>query len=147
MAVRKDAGGIEYDLLLQPGAALEQVRVRFSGARSVELDPSGVLHLETAVGTLRHTPPRAFETSEDGARREIECRLIPLGGESAAALAPNPVTASLADQILGAFPSLPGFQQTPLGGDPYAPGVYSTVWPGIDSNAYFDGFVLALSTP
>lgn len=79
VVVRKSGGGIEYDLLLHPGASLDQVRVRFTGARSLTLDAEGMLRIETAVGSLRHSPPRSFELHEDGRRSEILCELVELG--------------------------------------------------------------------
>ncbi|MGH7149135.1 MAG: hypothetical protein ACREIU_00480, partial [Planctomycetota bacterium] len=65
---REEAGRLEYDLLASRGADLSTVAVRCEGAQGLGIDPSGDLRIETALGDLRQTPPRAWKEGEGGAR-------------------------------------------------------------------------------
>ncbi|HYP26782.1 MAG TPA: hypothetical protein VE262_08695 [Blastocatellia bacterium] len=74
MRVREESGRIEYDLILAPGASLDEVVVRADGASRLEVAGDGSLILETAAGPLRQTPPRTWEELPNGERRSVECR-------------------------------------------------------------------------
>lgn len=62
--------GLEFDLLVGPGAEPGGVRMAFEGATAVRVAEDGALECETAAGTLRQLPPRVFQTIADE-RREI----------------------------------------------------------------------------
>ncbi len=70
---------LEYDLVVAPGADPGSVVLRFDGARSAEVDPSGDLLVRTAGGILRHGRPVAWQEVE-GARRPVSARFAPVGG-------------------------------------------------------------------
>jgi hypothetical protein len=59
---------LEYDLEIAPGADPGQVRLAFSGASDVRLDPDGSLLL----GALRQLPPVAYQ-ERDGVRERVQC--------------------------------------------------------------------------
>lgn len=65
---------LEYDLVIAPGADPRQVEWQFEGARSVRSGESGDLEIDTEAGNLRWRKPLVYQTSEDGARREVEGR-------------------------------------------------------------------------
>ena len=64
-----EQGQMEYDFEVSPGADLEQINLRFSGAESVLVDEaSGDLVIKTKAGELRHHQPIAYQVAEDGKR-------------------------------------------------------------------------------
>jgi hypothetical protein len=65
-------GKIEYDLVVRPGADLEAVRVRFEGAQSVTLNPSGAIVIRTESGEVVQTPPVGFQYRSER-ERQIPC--------------------------------------------------------------------------
>lgn len=68
---RADGGVLAYDLHLAPGASLAELTLRVDGADSLTLADDGALHVRTALGILRQTPPVTFAVAADGARREV----------------------------------------------------------------------------
>lgn len=61
-------GELEYDLVLEPGARLEQARVRFDGVRDVRLDAAGNLQLDTGTraGVITQRRPVAYQVGPEG---------------------------------------------------------------------------------
>ncbi|MCK6480775.1 MAG: hypothetical protein L6R43_11705 [Planctomycetes bacterium] len=80
-----DAGNLEYDFLLAPGADPAAIRLRFTGAGTPSLSPSGDLLLPTAGGVLRHGRPRLHQEAR-GRRRPVEGRFL-LGADGAVGFA------------------------------------------------------------
>ena len=66
---------LEYDFYLAPEANPEAIRLRFSGAQRVWLDPMGDLRIETTVGEIRHHRPFAYQ-EVNGSRRQVACRFL-----------------------------------------------------------------------
>ncbi len=58
----------EYDFVVAPGADPRAAEVRFEGARSMRLDESGDLLIETAAGEARQPRPVIFQETADGRR-------------------------------------------------------------------------------
>src|SRR3990172_4828009 len=56
-------GELEYDLVLQPGADLQQVRVRFEGASALRPDGDGATILATPHGDVIHTVGASWQGS------------------------------------------------------------------------------------
>lgn len=79
LRVRGNAGSLEYDLLIEPGADLEQVEVRVEGAEGLLCDGGGGLEIRTASGTVRQRPPVAWESLPGGGSRPVACRCVPRG--------------------------------------------------------------------
>ena len=73
--VREEAGRLEYDLLLAPGADLAQVVIRADGTTGLALESDGSLLLATAEGSLRQTLPRTWEELPTGEKRAIQSRV------------------------------------------------------------------------
>ena len=61
---------LEYDFVVAPGASWRSIRLAFSGAQAVEIDPNGDLKLQTRWGWLRHRRPRVYQQLASG-RSEI----------------------------------------------------------------------------
>ena len=76
--VREEHGRLEYDVMLAPGARLEDVVVRAEEACGLELEPDGSLSIQTAAGTLRQSPPRTWEVLADGRTRPVASRFVRL---------------------------------------------------------------------
>jgi hypothetical protein len=65
--------GLEYDLLVAPGADPGAIAIAFDGAKSAALDAEGNLEVRTDGGVLRHGRPSAWK--ETGGRRiPVEAR-------------------------------------------------------------------------
>lgn len=62
---------VEYDFEVAPGADPSRIRLRFDGARRVELTAEGALGIETAAGRLEHLAPRIHQP---GGSREVAGR-------------------------------------------------------------------------
>jgi len=61
---------LEYDFVVAPGASWRSIRLAFSGAQAVEIDPDGDLKVQTRWGWLRHRCPRIYQQLASG-RTEI----------------------------------------------------------------------------
>jgi hypothetical protein len=57
-------GRLEYDLVLSPGADLSRAVLRYRGAKSLSIDPTGELVVHTALGELREEAPRLYQEAE-----------------------------------------------------------------------------------
>jgi len=65
---------LEYDVILDAGAQLNDVVVRVDGARGLRVDTHGGLIVETSCGPVRQLPPRTWQVLPDGTRRSVTCR-------------------------------------------------------------------------
>ena len=63
---------LEYELEIAPGADLSRAVLRYRGARSLTIDPSGGLVIRTRRGTMREAPPFFYQ--------EISGRRIAVAG-------------------------------------------------------------------
>jgi hypothetical protein len=52
---------LEYDVVVAPGADVKQVRLRFDGTGSLEVDQNGDLALHTRAGDVRQYSPRVYQ--------------------------------------------------------------------------------------
>jgi len=71
---------LEYDFILQPGAAPDQIRFRIAGADSVQVDAAGNLVLKIGSEEIRQHQPVVYQTTR-GVRSEVRAgyRLNPDG--------------------------------------------------------------------
>lgn len=67
-------GQLAYDLLLAPGASVDQIVVRVDGIHDMYLDDTGSLNLDTRGATLRQSPPVAWYQLPSGEREPVQCR-------------------------------------------------------------------------
>jgi hypothetical protein len=74
-------GRLEYDVLLQPDADLEQVVIRTVGVTGIEIAADGGLILQTAAGSLRQTAPVTWEELPDGTARRLQSRFRKIDAE------------------------------------------------------------------
>ena len=74
------SGKLEYDVVLQPGAELEDVVVGVEGATDLFIEPDGTLVMETSVATIRQEAPKTWQVAANGTREEIECTYRVLDG-------------------------------------------------------------------
>src|SRR5919201_3685465 len=61
VAFRGDAGRLEYDVVLQPGADARQIRLAYRGAKNLALDQPGNLSVHTSLGVLTDARPRSYQ--------------------------------------------------------------------------------------
>jgi hypothetical protein len=78
VVVRTQDGHLEYDVNLQPGAALDDVVVRCEGAEDLVVGEDGALLMQTALGPVRSEPPLTWETLPDGGRRLLAANYVRL---------------------------------------------------------------------
>jgi hypothetical protein len=78
--LREHQGRLEYDVLLAPGAALDDVVVRCEGISRLELAGDGRLLLHTAAGeVLTQSSPTTWAELPEGGVRALACRYVLLG--------------------------------------------------------------------
>ncbi len=63
-----EGGGLEYDLVVSPGADPSAVTIDIDGARSVDVDASGALVAHTDAGDVRQEAPRIYQQTSAGRR-------------------------------------------------------------------------------
>jgi len=73
LAFRGDRGRVKYEFRVQPGAEVENIRLRYEGANRPTLDAEGNLRIETAAGVLVDERPRSYQEI-DGKRVAVESR-------------------------------------------------------------------------
>lgn len=64
-------GNVEYDVLIEPGAVLEDLVIQIEGAEHFVLADDGSLALATPLGVVRQLAPVAWEEVSGGARRPL----------------------------------------------------------------------------
>jgi hypothetical protein len=69
---------LEYDFHVAPGANPKDIRLAFSGARSLRVDAQGDLVLRVGVGEVRQLKPVIYQ-EVDGVRRQIAGRYVMKG--------------------------------------------------------------------
>jgi hypothetical protein len=70
---------LEYDFVVAAGADPELIRVRFAGARKVEIERGGDLVLHTAGGQVRQHKPFVYQEVEGGGRQQIASSYVLTG--------------------------------------------------------------------
>ena len=72
-----DSQGIKYDFIINPGADILQIKIRYEGVDNLTISDTGDLQAETKFGLIHENIPLIFQ--RDGRnRREIEGRYIML---------------------------------------------------------------------
>jgi Big-like domain-containing protein/carboxypeptidase family protein/beta-propeller repeat-containing protein/IPT/TIG domain-containing protein len=70
-----NAGQLEYDFIVAPGADPRSIKLHYDGAKHLSLAENGDLVLKIAGGEIRQHKPVVFQELENG-RHEIDCRYI-----------------------------------------------------------------------
>lgn len=65
-----DAGALEYDFLVHPGASARQIALDISGASAVRIEPDGALAIATPAGEIRWNKPEVYQW-KDGVRQHV----------------------------------------------------------------------------
>lgn len=78
-------GQLKYDFMLQPGADLSLIRIKYNGASETSLSEDGSLHIRTPLGILTEDAPVAW-TAKD--KKNVACNFVQKNGEWGFATAP-----------------------------------------------------------
>jgi hypothetical protein len=78
-----DVQQIKYEFRVHPGADPSQIRLRYRGIDTLQIEPAGDLALDTPLGTLRDPRPFSYQESE-GARTEVVTHYALTSTENAA---------------------------------------------------------------
>jgi hypothetical protein len=82
LRVRDQAGRLEYDLLLAPGADLTDVTISADGIEGIEIEPDGVLVMQTALGPIAQRPPTSWYELPTGEQLRVESHFCEVGEKS-----------------------------------------------------------------
>jgi Calx-beta domain/Beta-propeller repeat len=66
----------EYDFILEPGAEVASIRLKFSGAATIALGERGELIVGTPAGELIHHAPIAYQQDAAGRRTQVDARFV-----------------------------------------------------------------------
>ena len=69
------AGTLKYEFRVKPGALPSNVRLEYAGARSLSIDGSGTLLIDTDLGVLRDAAPVSYQIVE-GRRVPVASRFV-----------------------------------------------------------------------
>jgi gliding motility-associated-like protein len=67
-----NAGAVEYDLIVKPGADISRIALKYHGADKLEIKNKELV-VHTSVGNLRELTPYSYQSNLKG-RKEITCR-------------------------------------------------------------------------
>lgn len=65
-------GTLEYDLVVSPGANVDDVAIAIGGAGRLEVLPNGDLRIETAAGRLIQKAPHTYQLDLDGEPHDVK---------------------------------------------------------------------------
>ncbi len=72
--VYSDEGNIKYDLIVHPGAEVEDISLSYSGVDNMKLE-DGKLVLTTSLGEIKESIPYSYQYI-NGERTEVKCRFV-----------------------------------------------------------------------
>jgi len=168
LRVRNGDGDPTYDVLLEAGADLEDVRIVCEGADSLRVDGVGRLYIGIGESEVRQSPPRSWEILADGSRRDVASRFVVLdersygfevpGRDPSASLIVDPglewstylggsnvlATETVRDVVLGEDGSVFVAGQTGAATFPVTPGAFDTTYNGGVLQVFADAFVARL---
>ena len=75
LRLSEQGGVLKYEFRLRAGATPAAIRLAYAGARRLAIDEAGALLIETALGTLRDSPPLSYQVI-DGRRVVVESRYV-----------------------------------------------------------------------
>ncbi|WP_309495926.1 SBBP repeat-containing protein [Mechercharimyces sp. CAU 1602] len=129
---------LKYDVAVQPGACVDQIRFRYEGGTSSTVDEHGDLYVHTSSGVLREGKPISFQWSE-GKRQTIPTafRLFEDGSMGFEVSKYDPAQLLLIDPVV--------FYSTFLGGSSTDQG--SGIAVDTEGNAYVAGITSSTDFP
>jgi hypothetical protein len=75
MMLRGDSGTLKYEFRVRSGARIADIQLAYDGARSLTLDDTGALAIDTSLGVIRDSRPAAYQTI-GGVRVPVESRYV-----------------------------------------------------------------------
>ena len=69
-----NAGAIQYDLIVKPGADISRIALKYNGADKLELKNKELL-IGTSAGNLKELSPYTYQVDETG-RKQVRCKYI-----------------------------------------------------------------------
>jgi hypothetical protein len=70
-----DSKGMKYDFIVNPGADISQIRVRYDGIKDLAVTANGDLEAQTSFGPIHENIPSAYQETRGG-KREVTGRYI-----------------------------------------------------------------------
>jgi len=70
-----DGGAPRYDLVVAPGADPSRIQMKFEGADSLEVEPSGVLRIGTSLGAVEQRGLSVYQTGDAG-KAVVPCEMV-----------------------------------------------------------------------
>jgi hypothetical protein len=77
--VKERENRLEYDLILEPGADVDQVVIRCEGAEALHIEESGAVIVETAAGPVEQARPHTYQIDPAGEHLPVDCSFRMLG--------------------------------------------------------------------
>jgi len=74
-----DAGQLKYDLIIEPGADISAIRLKYEGVDKLSLKNDQLL-IRTSTGEVREKEPYSFRI-KDGYKEVVECKFVVRGDE------------------------------------------------------------------
>lgn len=74
LVVRSDANQIAYDILLEPNADLDQLKIGVKGIKELKLAEDGSLIMETELGSISQTPPQVWYELPSGEKQPVDAQ-------------------------------------------------------------------------
>ncbi|AGY59190.1 hypothetical protein GKIL_2944 [Gloeobacter kilaueensis JS1] len=74
-------GQLEYDFVVAPGAQIEQIKLRFAGAKRVFIDKQGALIVQSVAGQLHQKPPVVYQ-NKAGHRQQLKGYYVQLDSKT-----------------------------------------------------------------
>ncbi|MBI2271777.1 MAG: PKD domain-containing protein, partial [Bacteroidetes bacterium] len=68
---KTDVNQLKYDLILKPGADLNQVKIKYDGVRQLKINANGRLEIYTPWGTMQEESPYSYQVI-NGIKKEIK---------------------------------------------------------------------------
>ena len=69
-----NAGAVQYDLIVKPGADISKIALKYDGADKLELK-NRELVIGTSAGNLKELSPYTYQVNENG-RKQVNCKYI-----------------------------------------------------------------------
>jgi len=76
-----DHGKFRYDLIIQPGADINDIKIKFEGASDITIKSESELCLKTSMGEILHQGLKAYQIIDDVITK-VECNFKKLDNES-----------------------------------------------------------------
>jgi hypothetical protein len=76
-----DNGKLRYDIILQPGANVNNVKLKFEGQYDLKINQTGELSIFTSLGEINHGKIFAYQVN-GSQRKTIECKFKSISNES-----------------------------------------------------------------